>query len=219
VSENRDGVYVWITWLSKVMAGEQSCEWASWFKAHKTYAKLPSDFDVTAWSIEHTRRLRELRMERQKVGEAVFVEGENSIRYLASAGIVLAGKPDLITTAKRETTIYDVKTGQPKTSDRIQVMIYMYLVPLAVEKYRGISPTGCVVYAENRVVIPPAAIDDKFKEQFTYFLNIVGGQEEPLKVSGPNECRFCDIPASECAERHQPSGTSGPDLKDSESQA
>src|SRR5882672_10919193 len=121
------------------MAGEQSCEWASWFKAHKTYTKLPSDFDVTAWSIKHTRRLRELRIERQKVGETVFVEGENSIRYVAPTGIVLAGKPDLIANARGEITIYDVKTGQPKTSDRIQVMIYMYLIPLAIEKYRGIS--------------------------------------------------------------------------------
>ncbi len=207
MSENRDGVYVWITWLSKVMAGEQSCEWASWFKAHKTYAKLPSDFDVTAWSIEHTKRLRELRIERQKTGERVFVEGENSMRHVAPTGTVLAGKPDLVATSNRETTIYDVKTGQPKTSDRIQVMIYMYLMPLAIEKYRGISPTGCVVYGENRVVIPSAAVDEKFKEQFAYFLNIVGGKEEPLKAPGPNECRFCDIPGSECAERYQPTAS------------
>jgi hypothetical protein len=204
VSENRDGVYIWITWLSKVMAGEQNCEWASWFKAHKTYAKLPNNFDLMAWSIEHTKRLRELRLERQKIGETVSVEGENSIRYVAPEGIVVAGKPDLIATSKTETTVYDVKTGQPKTSDSVQVLIYMYLIPLSVEKYRGISPSGCVVYAENRVVIPPTAVDEKFKEQFGYFLNIIGGKEETLKVPGANECRFCDIPLSECAERHQP---------------
>lgn len=30
----RNSPYVWVTWLTKILAGEQSCEWASWFKAH-----------------------------------------------------------------------------------------------------------------------------------------------------------------------------------------
>jgi len=34
MATKRDGVFVWITWLARVMAGEQNCEWASWFKAH-----------------------------------------------------------------------------------------------------------------------------------------------------------------------------------------
>ena len=27
------GPYVWVTWASKLLAGDASCEWASWFKA------------------------------------------------------------------------------------------------------------------------------------------------------------------------------------------
>ena len=203
MAESRNGVYVWITWLSKVMAGEQSCEWASWFKAHMTYTKLPNDFDITAWTIEHTKRLRELRLERQKAGDEVFVEGENSIKYVSPKGITVAGKPDLIALSGKAATVYDVKTGQPKTSDTIQVMIYMYLVPLTIQKYRGVALTGHVVYKDNRVNIPSKAIDAKFKEQFAYFLDIVGGLDEPEKVSGPSECRFCDIPKSECSERYE----------------
>ena len=34
MATKRDGVFVWITWLARVMAGEQNCECASWFKAH-----------------------------------------------------------------------------------------------------------------------------------------------------------------------------------------
>jgi len=33
MAEKRDGVFVWITWLARVMAGEQVCEWASWLPA------------------------------------------------------------------------------------------------------------------------------------------------------------------------------------------
>ncbi|SRR6266852_5457281 len=198
----RDGVYIWVTWVSKVMAGEQSCEWASWFKAHNTYAKLPSDFNQAGWTIEHTRKLRELQVERRKLGEQVSVEAANSIKYCLSNTVTLAGKPDLIGVAKSGATIFDVKTGQPKTSDSVQVMIYMHLVPLVIPRYSGTRFAGCVVYNENRVVIPPEAIDATFLDNFRYFLDIIGGVEEPLKSPSATECRFCDIPKSECAERY-----------------
>ena len=28
------GPYLWVTWLPRLLSGESSCEWASWFKAH-----------------------------------------------------------------------------------------------------------------------------------------------------------------------------------------
>jgi len=36
----RRSPYIWVTWLTKLMAGEAQCEWASWFKAHHKYDKL-----------------------------------------------------------------------------------------------------------------------------------------------------------------------------------
>ena len=36
----------WITWLPRLLTGENSCEWAIWFKAHfQDWTKPPSDFD------------------------------------------------------------------------------------------------------------------------------------------------------------------------------
>ena len=26
--------YIWTTWLPRLLTGENSCEWAAWFKAH-----------------------------------------------------------------------------------------------------------------------------------------------------------------------------------------
>lgn len=202
MATKRDGVFIWITWLAKVMAGDQSCQWASWFKAHlEDYDKAPSDFDSAKWKIDHTRKLRELRLERQKLGERVFLEGENQIRFTAASGAVVAGRPDLIAVSNGQPTVYDVKTGQQKASDQVQVLIYMYLLPLTVAAYRGAKPTGCVVYNQARVTIPPEAVDAAFTENFEYFLSVIDSTEPALKVPSRNECRFCDIAKSECPER------------------
>src|SRR5207249_10971723 len=141
MAAKRDGVFVWVTWLARVMAGEQSCEWASWFKAHyESYDKAPDDFDSAKWSIEHTRQLRRLQVERRKLGERVFLEGEDAIRLTLPSGVVVAGKPDLITLPDGQAaapsdgqpttlcvgqpTIHDVKTGRERCSDRVQIMLY-----------------------------------------------------------------------------------------------
>ena len=202
MAEKRDGVFVWITWLARVMVGEQNCEWASWFKAHyETYAKAASDFDTAKWNIDHTRRLRQLRLERSKLGERVFLEGENAIRLTLPSGVVIAGKPDLITLRDGKPTIYDVKTGRERCSDRVQTMLYMHVVPQAIPAYGGTRPAGCVVYNGSRVDIPPEAVDPKFIEAFEYFLGVIASSEPALKVPNRNECRFCDIARTECPER------------------
>ena len=43
MARKRDGPYVWVSWITKLLAGEVNCEWAPWFKAHHTYQKVPSD--------------------------------------------------------------------------------------------------------------------------------------------------------------------------------
>ena len=32
--QRRDQPYIWTTWLPKLLTGENSCEWAIWFKAN-----------------------------------------------------------------------------------------------------------------------------------------------------------------------------------------
>jgi hypothetical protein len=202
MATQRHGVFIWVTWVAKVMAGEQACEWASWFKAHyEKYEKVPSDFDTAKWKIEHTRKLRELHLERQKLGERVFLEGENEIRYTAPSGVVVVGKPDLIAVNEGRPKIYDVKTGQPRSSNEVQVMLYMHLLPQAVLAYRGTRPAGCVVYNDSRVEIPAEAVDEAFVENFGYFLGIISSEGPAMKVPSRNECRFCDIAKAECPER------------------
>ena len=46
LAQRREHPYIWTTWLPRLLTGENSCEWAIWFKAHhQNWAKVPSDFN------------------------------------------------------------------------------------------------------------------------------------------------------------------------------
>ena len=69
----RDNVYVWVTWLSRLLVGDASCEWASWFKAHHSgYAKPSRDFNLSTWKMHHTRLLNEVRDRLEANGHTGF---------------------------------------------------------------------------------------------------------------------------------------------------
>lgn len=202
----RQGTYVWVTWLSRLMAGDACCEWAPWFKSHyQDYAKAPSDFDAAAWKIKHTRVLRQLRLERETAGEEALLEGQTQFYYERPAtGLVVSGKADLLAISGSSVCVYDVKTGQVRASDSVQVMIYMYCIPRANPNLRAKTFEGAVVYEDHRVPIPPSAINSEFERNIEYFLDILDSDEEPSKAPSPAECRFCDIGHQECAERVVP---------------
>lgn len=202
--QKRDGVYVWVTWLPGLMVGSQSCEWASWFKANYQYfEQAPSDFDSVAWNMNHTRLLRSLRQERVQAGEQVSYENQNRFTYRAPSGVVIGGIPDLVglRPGGQGGTVYDAKTGRERDSDRVQVMIYMYLLPLANPNLRGVPLDGEVVYQNARFRIPASAINAEFIEGFNHWLGILASQEPATKVPSQMECRFCNIAKSECPER------------------
>lgn len=202
MTESRDGLFIWITWLSKVIAGEQNCVWASWFKTHfQNYDKAPSDFNLVKWTMDHTRLVHELYEERRKSGEQVFLERDNEIRYQISQDIVLVGKPDIVAISAEGPTIYDVKTGKGRMSDQVQVMLYMYLLPLGTSRYAGSKPSGCVVYNDRRVQIPAGAIDSGFVKNFQHFLKLVTSATPAVRVPSKNECRFCEITKADCPDR------------------
>jgi hypothetical protein len=215
MATRRDGPYVWVTWLSKLMAGEANCEWAAWFKAHYTrWDKVPSDFNQAAWQIEHTRLSRDVRTSRSDAGEQVYVENQNSFLWRRDSGLVVSGKPDIISIGDHVVTVIDCKTGQPKVSDQVQVMIYMYCLPKEAPVYRNHTLQGRIVYASHEVEIPPSAIDARFEEQFNYYLDIIDTPDAARRVPSEIECRFCDIAKSECPDRIERASGETPDTGD-----
>ena len=53
------GPYVWVTWLSKLLVGENSCEWGSWFRAQHEEEELGEapGFDLLRCQIRNTDML------------------------------------------------------------------------------------------------------------------------------------------------------------------
>ena len=200
------GPYIWITWLARLLAGEQSCEWASQFKAHNdagSWERAPSTFDLAGWQIRHTNLLRRCAEEHRQHGYLIALEGQNAFR-LRGQTATLAGKPDLVVLLdkeRRNAKVIDAKAGNPKTSDQVQVMLYMYLIPLALPGYQDFTLAGQVVYENHSVDIPPGAVDKRFISSVQALVRRLGAREPAVRAPSWGECRFCDITAADCPER------------------
>lgn len=201
MAQKRKQPYIWVTWLSKVMAGEQACLWASWFKAHFQNYEKAGDFDLVKWNIEHTRLLTATRMELARKPIQVRVEDQNSFCFEHHRRVFIAGRPDILAVEDRTATVLDCKTGRPKTSDEVQVQICMYLLPLCFPELTRYTLQGMVVYPKHRVEIPATAVNARFKENLDYFVKLIAAKAPPMKAPSLGACRFCDITSSDCAER------------------
>ena len=146
MADARDFPYIWTTWLPRLLTGENSCEWAIWFKAHhQNWAKTPSDFNQAEWLLNHTSLLKEKKSQWEARRQHVYVEGQNSFR-LRGRSATLAGRPDLIVVRGNDALIIDIKAGREQPSHYVQIMIYMYALPRALQQYQYTKLAGEVVY-------------------------------------------------------------------------
>jgi hypothetical protein len=193
--------YVWVTWISRLLAGDAHCAWAAWFRAHHTYDRRPSDFDAAKWAGEHTAMVREQVEALQQASYAVSVEDQNTFRLQGQLGVTLGGKPDIVAWRDGEVRVVECKTGQPRHADTLQVMIYMLVLPYAQPLWRGRALTGRVYYQTGSVEVPVEALDSGFRTRFRELMAQVGGNAALARVPSFNECRFCDIGSLDCPER------------------
>ena len=97
--------------------------------------------------------------------------------------------------------IIDVKTGQPRAADQAQVMIYMYLLPLARPELQDATIKGQVVYGNHNVDIEPEELDQAFIQALQGQIRRLAAREPGVKVPSWAECQFCDISGEHCPER------------------
>ena len=53
----KEGPYIWVTWLTKLLTGDDSCEHASWFKTQfdaKSWTKAERVTNLARWQVGHT---------------------------------------------------------------------------------------------------------------------------------------------------------------------
>ena len=137
--------YVWVSWITKLLAGESSCVWSAWLRAHYQTAKAPNGFDMGTWQMDHSAMLRKTAADHEKEGYRVHTESQNMFALKGKTG-TLSGKPDVVAVKDMEGWVVDTKTGSPKASDRVQVMIYMWAMPKAIPAFAGVRFHGKVVY-------------------------------------------------------------------------
>ena len=201
--QRRENPYIWVTWLTKLLVGENSCEWAAWFHTqHESWSfeKVPSSFNATEWQLQHTALLNRIREQLEDEGKTVFTENQNSFT-LRGGTAALGGKPDLITVSGNKGLILDAKTGKPSPSHHIQVMVYMYAIPRTLHQYRGVNFDGRVVYSDHEIDIPNTAVDDTFINNLTQLIRRIASSTPARKVHSRMECGFCNITSADCPER------------------
>ena len=199
--QRREHPYIWATWLPRLLTGENSCEWAVWFKAHhQNWSRQPSDFDQAQWLLDHTALLNERRANWEVGDYDVDVEAQNRFE-LRGKTATLAGRPDIIAHREDDGVIVDAKTGHDSPSHTVQVMIYLYAVPKALRRYRETKLSGQVTYRDHTVRIPAEAVDEKFIQNLGALIRRLSADEPARRVPSQQDCRFCDITAEDCPVR------------------
>lgn len=206
--QRRDHPYIWTTWLPRLLTGENSCEWAVWFKAHyRDWSRQPSDFDQAQWLLSHTALVNERISNCTVGGYDVDVERQNAFA-LQGRTATLAGRPDLIAWRDDEAVVIDAKTGHESPSHVVQVMIYLYAVPRALERYRNLRLSGQVTYRDHTVRVPAETVDDQFVKSLGALVRRLSADEPARRVPSRQECGFCEVSAADCPQRmdddHEP---------------
>ena len=195
--------YIWATWLSRLLSGGDWCEWRAWFQAHHysdSWIRAETGFDSARWKMEHSRLLWESREGLEYDGYTVWVEKQNKF-WLEGAGATIGGQPDLLAEKHGDITVIDVKTGTPRQSDIVQVMLYMYGLDRSVPAWGDITLKGRVVYSDHVVDIPADAISPEFIEQMGSLIRWVADSRPELVVPSSTECGYCSITLEECPKR------------------
>ena len=192
----RKSPYIWVTWLAKVMSGDVTCHWQSWFQSHNQLTEKQSgDFDSAGWVMSHTKMLTEFKDKLIEEGYIPLIE--QSINYkIPNSNIEIAGKPDCVIEEGDDVTIYDCKTGKESPTHQVQVMLYMYL--LSKNKFSEKQIKGIVMYKDKEIEI--LDLPEDFEENFNFFVNILSSLKSPMKNPG-SSCRFCSITKNDCPER------------------
>ncbi len=201
MATRRDNVYVHATWVAKLLGGD-ACRWKLWFRAQHQYEKGPSDFDLATWAAEHDAMVHDTAESLRAGGYEVFLEQQNAFRLHNKHGVVLAGCPDIVGVKNGEALVIDYKTGRPRRSDTMQVILYMLVLPFTHPRCQDGELRGEVRYKDAPAVpIPPNAVHDELRQLFRDLMAIAAGNEEPPKHPSFRECSFCDITAADCPER------------------
>ena len=189
--------------LSRLLSGDDWCEWRAWFQAHHcndSWTRADTNFDNVRWKMEHSKLLWESSERLEEHGYTVRVEKENK-SWVDGACATVSGQPNLVVKKDIDITVMDVKTGAPRQWDIIQVMLYMYGLGRYVTAWGDITLKWRVVYSDHVVDIPADAISPEFIEDMGSLIRRMADEKPALVVPSRTECGFCPITLEDCPQR------------------
>ena len=197
----RGSSYIWVTWISGLLAADKQCEWSAWFRAHFSgFEKMPTDFNLAAWKAAHGEMVRARAEALKAEGCAVFVEDQNKFTLKGRAA-TLGGVPDLVAVREGEGLVVDCKSGKQRNSDAFQVLTYMRVLPITHAACKDVTLAGEVQYRDASLRIAPGQLTAELKGLIRGTIERVGSETPAAKVPSLSECRFCEITAADCPGR------------------
>lgn len=192
----RNGVpEFWATTIAKVLAGDQSCLLAPWHRARFRWPKKPQSPQMAQYKADHTAMLQDTVAKMRADGWGCRLE-----QYFNVPGhyAAIAGKADLVAKQQdKRPLIVDVKTGDPRESDVIQVLIEMVMIPISWNAPSMLF-NGQVIYRAHTVDLTPADAEAMKPKMFA-MLKRLGTIPQPEPSPGKGVCLYCDMP--DCAAR------------------
>jgi len=199
--------YVWPTWITRLLSGENKCYWAAWYRAHYKYAKREDgqEFDRDQWTKTHDGMVDAHAAHLDRDGWLCGIESDNKFDLEGNAA-TLGGQPDIVARhfERREAVVVDAKSGRARESDVWQVKTYLFAMPLSDPTLadEGWRLTGEVLYRGMSVAV---SLNESDRNRIVATIKQVGGSDAPPRVPSVSECRFCDI--ASCPDRALPRTT------------
>jgi len=194
----------WSTTIAKVLAGDMPCLLSPWHRGHYNWPKRPQAPSMALWKAKHTDLLQQTHAAYRAEGWRCQLE---SFFKVEGGTAVVSGKADLICQQKdKRPLIVDVKTGDPRESDVIQVLLEMVMIPLAWGS-PSMQFAGRVIYAPPlpAVDLTPAQATEMAPRIFA-MLKKLGTMPQPEPSPGEHTCQFCEIPDGDCDARWKANG-------------
>lgn len=189
--------FIYVTWLKNYLIGENLCRWSIWHRIYYHYEKAKSDFDNVKYQMRHTALLNQTQKQFISEGYEVLPELEVTVRGSVA---VLKGRIDLVALKSDKNLIVEVKTGTPRQSDKIQLMLYIWALPKSNhQRFRGARFDGLLVYENHEVEISALELDEEFLKHFSQFTADIMSSEPDRKYPSPRECKWCTI--ADCDEK------------------
>ena len=191
----------WTTAIAKSLSGDQPCQLSTWIGGRNKEQRPRTDTaSLAIWKTNHTAQLTDTVNRLKAEGWKCSVE---SFFRVTGQHAVISGKADCIAqqTDKRP-LIVDMKSGEPRDSDVVQVAIEMVMIPLAWGS-PSMSFDGKVIYKAHEVPVTPAQAAE-LRPKIVGLLKKLGTMPRPEASPSLSACRFCEATDEACPDRFWP---------------